>query len=126
MAFCLAILAICTIEDASTYFYMQGSKLCASRNYEEARDCLDKSLYLDPDNADAWVLRGNALLAIGDYNASIESYSHALKLHGNGGAAWLGLREANKALGDYANASVAAVRAAELRIEADDAGPRVV
>lgn len=105
---------------------MQGYKLYVSGNYNEAQDYLDKSLYLDPDNSDAWIKRGNIILAMEDYNASIDSYYRALKLNDENGGAWAGLTKAYTALGDYTNASKADAKAAEMKINADFGVLRIV
>ena len=91
-----------------------GSKLYRSKNYTEALNYFNGSLYQDSYYLDAWIHKGNVLMALKKYNASIESFTKALELNNSTIAAWVGFGDAYAALGNYAFATDSLAKANEL------------
>jgi len=60
--------------------YAFGAWLLRQNRIDEARDQLDKSTELGPDNFDAWMDRGTALEKTGRFKAARRSYAQALRV----------------------------------------------
>ncbi|MHC1597395.1 MAG: protein kinase domain-containing protein, partial [Methermicoccaceae archaeon] len=58
----------------------KGIALAKRGRYEDAIECYDKALKIDPKDADAWKKKGNALDELGRYEDAIECYDEALKI----------------------------------------------
>lgn len=49
-------------------------------DYEEARDCYDQALSIDPENEEAWVKKAYALKEMGDYADAAMCFKKAMRL----------------------------------------------
>lgn len=72
--------------------------------FQEAVDCLDKALELDPRDVAAWTNRGNSLNSLGRYDEAVLSLNQALELDPNDSAAWQNKGMSLSRLGRYAEA----------------------
>lgn len=81
-------------EDAdmqsSAEWYDQGNIKFMEGNYQEAIDCYDQALNLNPSNIDAWISKGNALNSMGFYDDAISCYDRALEMDPDNEFALLG------------------------------------
>ena len=53
--------------------------LRALRRFDEAIECFDKTLVIDPRNSTAWLFKGNSLASLGRFEEAINSYDSALE-----------------------------------------------
>ena len=58
------------------------------KNYEEADECYDKALEIDPKEKDAWFEKGIALGSLGKFEEEIECYEKALEIDPGYKKAW--------------------------------------
>lgn len=61
-------------------FYRRGRELRQNQNYEEAKESLEESISLDPENVSAWALLGAVYLRLGLFKDSIPCLEKAIKL----------------------------------------------
>ena len=64
-------------ELSAVKWFSKGFALYELGRYEEAIECYDKAIELDPDYADAWKHKGDALYELGRYEEAIECYDKA-------------------------------------------------
>ena len=58
----------------------KGTHLLEDAKYDEALECFDKVLSLDPKNTHAWNQKGVALRSLGRYDEAIECFNKALEI----------------------------------------------
>mgnify|MGYP000874986015 CR=1 FL=1 len=58
----------------------KGRKLMAEGKYEQAVDCFNKSISIDPGDAEVYYCKGNALRDLKRYDEAIKSYDKALEI----------------------------------------------
>lgn len=63
--------------------YHEGQDLALRGRYEEAIECYDKSISLNPEDADAYNNKGNSLSALGKYEEAIKAYNKSIELRPN-------------------------------------------
>jgi Flp pilus assembly protein TadD len=54
-----------------------------SGEYQNAVECFNRALKLDPENPEIWHTKGNALLKLGEDHEAQECYDKALELDPN-------------------------------------------
>jgi tetratricopeptide (TPR) repeat protein len=82
--------------------------------YEEAIQCFDKAIELDPNYAIAWSNKGNALDELGMHNEAIQAFDEAIRIEPNYALAWSNKGIALMALSRTAEANAAFAKAKEL------------
>jgi len=58
----------------------KGTRLLEGAKYDEALECFDKVLSLDPKNTHAWNQKGVALRSLGRYDEAIECFNRSLEI----------------------------------------------
>ena len=66
-------------EDAQAIL-KKGINFLDDGKYEEALDCFEKILVINPDDPDIWNKKGVALRSLGRYDEAIESFNKALEI----------------------------------------------
>ena len=82
--------------------------------YDEAIDCLDKAISLNPSLEIAWNNKGLALINSGRYSEAIDILKKAIHIEPNYSASWCNLGLTYHRLGDIKNAVAAYQKAAQL------------
>ncbi|MDD4454080.1 MAG: tetratricopeptide repeat protein [Candidatus Methanomethylophilaceae archaeon] len=95
-------------------WYNEGIDLHRSGNYEEAIQCYDRALEIDPKGADVWNNKGVAFKNLGHYDEAIKCYDRALKIDPKYARAWLNKSVALGNLGRYDEAIQCYDRALEV------------
>jgi serine/threonine protein kinase len=67
----------------------QGASLRTLGRLDEALECYEAAIKLDPKKPAVWVNKGNVLSSIGKLTESMQAYEHALQLDPKFDAAWL-------------------------------------
>ena len=78
----------------------KGGALYSLGKYDEAIECYDKSIEIDPDNPVVWNNKGLALNLLGKHNEAIASYDNAIKIDPNDADVWNNKGLALHALGN--------------------------
>ena len=79
----------------------KGISLRNISRYQEAIDCYDRAIKIDPMNAGAWSNKGVALDGIGKFQEAIDCYEKALKINPSHAGAWLNKGMALRSLCRY-------------------------
>jgi cytochrome c-type biogenesis protein CcmH/NrfG len=87
---------------------------CGRASREEAAEALERTVELDPSDADAWFFRGQANFALERWDGAREAYARATDLDPERTDAWRGLAAALDALGRPHEASQARSQASQL------------
>ena len=58
----------------------KGTRLLEDTKYDEALECFDRVISLDPKNTHAWNQKGVALRSLGRYDEAIECFNKALEI----------------------------------------------
>jgi len=69
-------------------WYMKGDALFDQNKYDEAIECFDKALYINPKNDSAWHMKGYALFDQKKYDEAIECFDKALDINPQNDKAW--------------------------------------
>ncbi len=85
-------------------WYNKGLALAKLGKYEEAIECFDKAIELNPNFAPAWNNKGVALAKLGKYEEAIKCYDKALEIDPNYYYAWNNKGVALAKLGRYEEA----------------------
>jgi predicted amidophosphoribosyltransferase len=79
-------------EDVPSYsdlpWYSKGAALTILGRYDEALECIDVALKINPDNEIAWVNRGTALTRLGKHKEALRSFNQAIKQNPSYEVAW--------------------------------------
>jgi tetratricopeptide (TPR) repeat protein len=67
-------------KQTASFWSNKGISLTALKQYEEALDCYDKALQIDPQSSVIWDNKGNALLGLGRYEEAVGCYDKALTI----------------------------------------------
>ncbi|MBD2577502.1 tetratricopeptide repeat protein [Oscillatoria sp. FACHB-1406] len=86
------------------YWYARGEELASLGQYEQALNCYDKSLNLQPDNIQAWIQYGCILTQLDRYAEALIGFEAALALDPRDETALLFKGVALHQLGDYEQA----------------------
>ena len=98
-------------------WYDKANNLFVRGQYNEAIECYDKALAIDPKSADTWYNKGLAFNELGKYHEAIECYDKALAINGKDAYTWYnkGLTLSN--LGSYDEAIKCYDKALQLNSE---------
>jgi YVTN family beta-propeller protein len=66
-----------------------GTMLAEKKLYEEAIECYEKALQINPNYVQSWLNRGQALYSQAKYEEASESYYRAIRIDQNNVSAWL-------------------------------------
>ncbi len=69
-------------------WYSKGAALISLGRFEEAIECLDKAIEINPLNEVTWNNKGNAFSRLGRHKDAIDCYDRALKINPNYEVAW--------------------------------------
>jgi Flp pilus assembly protein TadD/predicted amidophosphoribosyltransferase len=69
-------------------WYSKGAALTILGRYDEALECIDAALKINPDNEVAWVNRGTALTRLGKHKEALRSFNEAIKQNPSYEVAW--------------------------------------
>jgi RNA polymerase subunit RPABC4/transcription elongation factor Spt4 len=69
-------------------WYSKGAALTILGRYEEALECIDAALKINPINEVAWVNRGTALTRLGKHREALKSFNEAIKQNPSYEVAW--------------------------------------
>lgn len=86
-------------NEKAAEWYNRGVELSKLGRYEEAVDCYDQAINLDPNDASTWYGKGCALSGLARYLEEIECYDRAIKLDPQYTSAWYNKGVALSALG---------------------------
>ena len=88
-------------------WFDEGKALYFDDKYEEAIECYDRALSIDPNNADAWYWKGSTLRDMGKHSEAIECYDKALEIDPNYILAECGKEESEEKLKPKLNGKTA-------------------
>jgi tetratricopeptide (TPR) repeat protein/RNA polymerase subunit RPABC4/transcription elongation factor Spt4 len=69
-------------------WYSKGAALTILGRYDEALECIDAALKINPENEVAWVNRGTALSRLGRHREALKSFNEAIKKNPSYEVAW--------------------------------------
>ena len=58
----------------------KGVNFLEDGKYEEALDCFEKILVINPDDPDIWNKKGVALRSLGRYDEAVDAFNKALEI----------------------------------------------
>jgi len=85
-------------------WYSKGAALVVLGRYEEALECIDTALRMNPRNEVAWVNKGNALVRMGRLVDALKCYNSAIKVNPGYEVGWNNKGNALARLGKYPEA----------------------
>jgi tetratricopeptide (TPR) repeat protein len=91
-------------EKTAEFWNNKGGSLSSLGRYQEAIDCLDKALEIDPRYAYAWTNKGACLRSLGRYQEAISCYDKALEIDPRNATAWNNKGSSLGSLGRYQEA----------------------
>jgi tetratricopeptide (TPR) repeat protein len=71
------------LNDIVETLWVKGNTMCELNKYDEAIECYDKAIELNPNNADAYNNKGTVLSELRNYHQAIECYDKAIALSKN-------------------------------------------
>lgn len=90
--------------DLADQYYGDGINFSKAGQYADALASYDKTVFIRPNNADAWLNRGVVLEHLGRYSEAVVSYDQAIVLQPAGAEAWYNRGIVLRKLGRYADA----------------------
>ena len=93
---------------------IKGFSLGTLGKYQEAIECYDRAIEINPRYAEAWSNKGNALSGLGRHEEAIECYDRALGIDPRLAEAWYNKGVTLSGLGKYQDAIVCYDRALEI------------
>jgi tetratricopeptide (TPR) repeat protein len=100
----LALSDKATTLKAGMMFNISGNEAEAIRYYEQAIDCFNQAIDINPQYITAWTGKGDALYSLGKYNESLQAYESALGVFPSDGITWYRKGLALYELGRYQEA----------------------
>ena len=76
-------------DDDYNAWVAKGNSLSQLERHEEAIECYDKAIRIDPEDSDAWYNKGNSLAELKRHEEAIECYNVAIRLNPEDYGAWL-------------------------------------
>ena len=67
--------------DDNTNLILKGIELSSQGRYEEAIQCYDQALAINPDDKEGWNGKGDALDDLGKHEEAIICYDYVLRIH---------------------------------------------
>ena len=105
----------CTQQNAAMEWYNQGLHFNSYDNqFEQALECFNKSLELDPQFEDAWLGKSVAFYNLGRYPDALQAVDRALDLNPDYAMAWYMKGEILSSLGKPDEADYCYARAQEI------------
>jgi tetratricopeptide (TPR) repeat protein len=105
-------------ENNSTIYaklwYGKGTALANLGKCEQAIECFDKAIKINPNESDLWCSKGTALYYLGKYEESIKCYNKSIAIDPDNAIAWLCKGKVLKSLGRSEDAKDCFNRAKEL------------
>ncbi len=92
-----------------------GLTLARMERFEEALNCYDQALALQPNFGPAWFNRGWALERVGEKARAAEAYAKAIEINPDNVLAWASLAFLSASRGDAKNAKLQGERALQLQ-----------
>lgn len=77
-----------TQEQASWEWNNRGISFSSLSKFEQAIECFDKAINIDPRNSGAWSNKGDALRYMGKDNEAMGCYNNAIKINPSNARAW--------------------------------------
>jgi len=71
------------------YWNKKGIVLRKLSRYEEALQCFEKAIHLEPNNADFWGNNGDALIYLSRYEEALQCFEKAIHLEPNNADFWI-------------------------------------
>jgi Flp pilus assembly protein TadD len=93
------------LHRAELEYSTRGAQLHNQGRYQEALDCYDKALALNPEDATAWMNGGLALFALGKDNQALKCLNKAVKLQRDNDQAWSSIGIVLQHVGEVAAAA---------------------
>ena len=91
--------------------YNRGNAYLIRGNFNPALQDFNKAVELDPNDANAYIIRGDAYLEKGDFDQALQDFNRAIELHPENaeayvirGSTWLYRQEWEKAKADLTTA----------------------
>ena len=76
-------------DDDYNAWVTKGNSLSQLERHEEAIECYDKAIRIDPENYDAWFNKGNSLVKLERHEEAIECYDKAIRIDPEDYDTWL-------------------------------------
>jgi tetratricopeptide (TPR) repeat protein len=92
----------------------QGNELFNEGHCQEAIECYDRAVDLDPYDYNAWYSRGIAYISLEKYSEAVESFECAIEINSGFYQAWYNYGVALSGLGRFTNAITIFDRALEI------------
>ena len=102
--FCL--IGVVAASETAKEWNDKGRALCERGKYEEAIECFDKAIEINPDFVCAWHGKGRVLYEQGKYEEAIKCYDKAIEIDPNLAYVWHGKALALDKLGRHEEAHV--------------------
>ena len=102
-------------------WFQEGYDCDERGEYQQAIDCYNKAIELDPEDADTYNNKGIALKSLGEYQQAIDCYDKAIKLKPDDLKAYYNKGDALRELGDHQQAIDCYDKAIELTPDYADA-----
>jgi tetratricopeptide (TPR) repeat protein len=91
-------------ENTSQYWLGKGKEYYQKGLYEEAINCCDKALEINPQDVDAWGNRGISYAKLYRYNEAIECFAKIIEINPSNSKAWFAKGNALASMGKYEEA----------------------
>jgi tetratricopeptide (TPR) repeat protein len=85
-------------------YLLKGNEYYYRKEYNNAIQCYDKALEIEPNDSKAWNNKGTALGQLGNYEEAIKCFDKALEMEPNYAKAWDNKGTAFEKLGNYEEA----------------------
>ena len=85
-------------------WFKEGNALSDLGKFQEAIECYDKAIEINPDDAEAYYNKGNTLYNLGEYQQAIECYDKAIEINPDGVEAYNNKGNTLYKLGEYQQA----------------------
>jgi len=106
-------------DEGCSELYVKGDELFGEGKFEEALECFDKEIQLNPNNAEAWAAKASAQHSLGRTEEAMDSVNKSIKLDSSDAKGWNNKAGILFSLEKYSEAVTCFDEA--LKIEPDDA-----